>query len=71
MTFDTSTPSHTFTEKQFADALGLSVELVRQLRRQGRIPHIRVNRRVLYLKTDVPLFLDQHRQAVSEVAAWV
>jgi hypothetical protein len=33
------------------------------------VPHIRVNRRVLYLKADAERFLEQHRRAVVEVAA--
>jgi hypothetical protein len=66
---DISAASYTLTEPQFADAVGVSVAFLRALRRQGRVPHIRINRRVLYLKTDVERFLDDHRQAVVEVAA--
>ncbi len=69
MVFDNSAASFTITEQQFADALGISIQLVRQLRQQGRLPHVRINRRVLYLKSDVPRVLEQHRQAMSEVAA--
>jgi hypothetical protein len=70
MTFDTSTAKHTLTEREFAEFVGLSVSVIRQLRQQGRIPHIRVNKRVLYLRTDALEFLIQHRQAiVDEVAA--
>ncbi len=61
--------SFTITEQEFADALGISIQLVRQLRQQGRLPHVRINRRVLYLKTDVPRFLEQHRQAAAECVA--
>jgi hypothetical protein len=66
---DTSAASYTLTEPQFAAVVGLSVAFLRELRRQGRVPHIRVNRRVLYLKADAERFLEQHRQAVVEVAA--
>jgi hypothetical protein len=66
---DTSAPSYTLTEPQFAAIVGLSVAFLRELRRQGRVPHIRINRRVLYLKADAERFLDDHRQAVVEVAA--
>jgi predicted site-specific integrase-resolvase len=59
----------TITEQQFANALGISIQLLRQLRLQGRVPHVRVNRRVLYLKTDVSRFLEQHRQAAAECVA--
>jgi hypothetical protein len=66
---DTSAASHTVTEPQFAAIVGLSVAFLRELRRQGRVPHIRINRRVLYLKSDAQRFLDDHRQPVVEVAA--
>jgi hypothetical protein len=69
MTFDNSAAKYTLTEQQFADAVGLSIALVRVLRRQGRIPHIRINTRVLYLRADVDKFLEEHRQAAAEVAA--
>ncbi len=66
---DTSEASFTLTEPEFAAIVGLSVAFLRELRRQGRVPHIRINRRVLYLKADAERFLDDHRQAVAEVAA--
>jgi excisionase family DNA binding protein len=64
-----SEPTYTLTEKQLAQFLGISVDLVRQLRRTGRLPFVKINSRVLYLKTDALEFLAQHRQAVAEVAA--
>ncbi len=67
--FSTEAASYTLTEPQFAAIVGLSVAFLRELRRQGRVPHIRINRRVLYLKADAERFLDDHRQAVVEVAA--
>jgi hypothetical protein len=66
---DTSAASHTVTEPQFAVIVGLSVAFLRELRRQGRVPHIRINRRVLYLKVDADRFLEQHRAAAVEVGA--
>ncbi len=66
---DTSAASYTLTEPQFAAIVGLSVAFLRELRRQGRVPHIRINRRVLYLKADAERFLEQHRAAVGEVGA--
>jgi hypothetical protein len=69
MIFDNSTANYTLTEQQFADAVGLSIALVRVLRRQGRVPHIRINTRVLYLRADVDRFLESHRQAAAECAA--
>jgi hypothetical protein len=67
--FSTEAASYTLTEPQFAAIVGLSVAFLRELRRQGRVPHIRINRRVLYLKVDAERFLEQHRAAVVEVAA--
>ncbi len=66
---DTSAASYTLTEPEFAAIVGLSVAFLRELRRQGRVPYIRINRRVLYLKTDAERFLEQHRAAVGEVGA--
>jgi hypothetical protein len=66
---DISAASYTLTEPQFAAIVGVSVAFLRELRRQGRVPHIRINRRVLYLKADAQRFLDDHRQAGVEVAA--
>jgi hypothetical protein len=67
--FDNSAAKFTITEKQFAAAVGLSPQLIAQLRKQGRIPHVRVNSRVLYLRADAERFLQQHRHAVAESAA--
>jgi excisionase family DNA binding protein len=67
--FDNSASSFTLTEKELAKFLGISVDLVRQLRRQGRLPFVKINSRVLYLRTDAVAFLEQHRQQVAEVAA--
>jgi excisionase family DNA binding protein len=66
---DNSEVSFTLTEKELASFLGVSVDLVRVLRRQGKLPFVRVNRRVLYLRSDAYAFLSQHRQAAAEVAA--
>ncbi len=61
-------PTYTLTEKQLAQFLGISVDLVRHLRRTGRLPFVKINSRVLYLKADALEFLSQHRTA-CEVAA--
>jgi predicted site-specific integrase-resolvase len=61
--------SFTLTEKQLANFLGISIDLVRQLRRTGRLPFVKINSRVLYLKTDALEFLAQHRQVCAEVRA--
>jgi hypothetical protein len=70
MTFDNSAATrYTLTEPEFANRIGLSVALVRELRRQGRMPHVRVNSRVLYTQADVEMFIDSHRRAsVGEAA---
>ncbi len=67
--FSTEAAAYTLTEPQFAAVVGLSVAFLRELRRQGRVSHIRVNRRVLYLKADAERFLEQHRNAAAEVGA--
>jgi predicted site-specific integrase-resolvase len=61
--------SFTLTEKQLANFLGISVDLVRQLRRTGRLPFVKINSRILYLRNDAVAFLEQHRTACAEVGA--
>ncbi len=51
----------TLSEKEFAGAVGLSVDNVRALRRGGRVSHCRVNGRVMYLPGDVEKFLAANR----------
>ncbi len=64
-------PAQTFTltEKELAKFLGVSVDLVRHLRRTGRLPFVKINSRILYLRNDAVAFLEQHRQACAEVRA--
>ncbi len=62
-------PTYTLTEKQLAQFLCISVDLVRHLRRTGRLPFDKINSRVLYLRSDAHAFLSQHRQAAAEVVA--
>jgi predicted site-specific integrase-resolvase len=64
-----SEPTYTLTEKQLAQFLGISIDLVRHLRRTGRLPFVKINSRVLYLKTDALEFLSQHRTACAEAGA--
>ncbi len=66
---DSLATAFTLTEKQLAQFLGISVDLVRHLRRTGRLPFVKINSRILYLKTDALEFLSQHRQACAEVGA--
>ncbi len=56
----------TYTEPEFAQRVGISVALVRQLRRQGRLSHIRVNKRVLYTDKDIQSFFASHRSSARE-----
>ncbi len=42
--------SHTLTEKELVKFLSISVDFVRQLRRSGRLPFVKINSRVVYLK---------------------
>jgi predicted site-specific integrase-resolvase len=62
-------PTYTLTEKQLAQFIGISIDLVRHLRRTGRLPFVKINSRVLYLKADALEFLAQHRQAIAGEAA--
>ena len=66
---DSLATAFTLTEKQLAQFLGISVDLVRHLRRTGHLPFVKINSRILYLKTDALEFLSQHRQACAEVGA--
>lgn len=51
-------------EKQFSMIVGLSYANVKQMRRQGRIKHLRVGRRVLYLYPEhVEVFLSCYEQS--------
>lgn len=66
---DNSASTFTLSEKQLAKFLGVSVELVRHLRRTGRLPFVKINSRILYLRADAEAFLEQNRRAAAEVAA--
>ncbi len=62
--------SLTLTEPEFASALGISTQLLRQLRREGRVPYVRLGkRRISYLRDDARRILEQHRHAETECAA--
>ncbi len=69
MTFDATAARQTYTEIQFAQLVGLSLSTVRKLRSRGRVPHVRLGKRILYTQADVESFLAAHRQAAVEVAA--
>jgi hypothetical protein len=69
MTFDNSAAKFTITEKEFATFVGISPQLVAQLRKAGKIPFVRVGARVLYLQDDARRFVEQHRHASAECAA--
>jgi hypothetical protein len=64
-----SAPTFTLSERELAKFLGVSIDLVRHLRRTGRLPFLRINRRVLYLRNDAVAFLEQNRHDVAEVGA--
>ena len=66
---DDPAQAFTLTEKELAKFLGISVDLVRHLRRTGRLPFVKINTRVLYLKADALEFLSQHRTACAEGGA--
>jgi len=58
---DNSAATYTLTEKELARFLSISVDFVRHLRRTGRLPFVKINARVVYLKSDALEFLAQHR----------
>ncbi len=62
---DNSAATYTLNEKELAKFLGLSVDFVRQLRRTGRLPFVKINSRILYLRSDARAFLAQHRHAAA------
>ena len=47
-----------FNTKEAAQQLGLSENVVRREMREGRLPHVRVGRRVLISDRAISLFLD-------------
>ncbi len=64
--FDNSTATKfTLTEPQFARAVNLSLSVVQQLRKQGRLSHLRVGKRVLYTQKDVDAFVSSMQQEAS------
>jgi excisionase family DNA binding protein len=65
--YDDPAQSFTLTERELAKYLGVSVDLVRHLRRTGRLPFVRINTRVVYLRDDARAFLEQNRHAAAEV----
>ncbi len=60
----TTTPAKRFTlsEQEFATAVGLSLSRVKALRLQGRVPHSRVGKRVLYTCDNISQFLELHHK---------
>ena len=55
----------TMTEKEFAAAVGLSITTCWALRKQGRLPHFKVGRRVLYSQDHVQRFLASVEQPLK------
>jgi cellulase/cellobiase CelA1 len=65
--FDNSAAGrYTYTEPEFARRVGLSVALVRQLRHQGRLSHIKINKRILYTDEDLQALLASHRSSAGK-----
>lgn len=54
----------TLTEEQAAVYLGIGVDLLRRLRRDGEMPHIRLGDRVVYY----PPSLDDYLRRKSEIS---
>ncbi len=60
--------SMTINEPRFAKLVGLSLDNVRQRRRAGELPHIRVGKRVLYTPEIAAKFLSDHTQNAHQPA---
>jgi excisionase family DNA binding protein len=58
--FDNSAARCTLTEESFAEAVGLSIDQIRRMRRAKEIECIRIGRRVLYRRDYVDQFLGEH-----------
>jgi excisionase family DNA binding protein len=57
---------YTMTEKEFAEAVGISVTTCWALRKKKKLPHFKVGRRILYSPDHVTQFLasvEQHPKA--------
>ncbi len=55
----------TLTEKEFCEAVGISRVTAWQLRKAGKLKHIRIGSRVLYTPACIEKFLTAHEQPVS------
>lgn len=49
----------TINIKQAAEALGISPRLLARLTKEGRVPHVRLGRRVVYSVTELDCFLTE------------
>ena len=58
-----TTKTRVLNEKQFAEAVGLSYQKVKQMRQRGTVNHLRIGRRILYrFPEHVELFLNRFEQ---------
>ncbi|MCA1626706.1 MAG: helix-turn-helix domain-containing protein [Acidobacteria bacterium] len=55
----------TLTEKEFCETVGISRVTAWQLRKAGKLPHVRVRTRVFYMPRHVEQFLAAHERPMS------
>lgn len=56
----------TMTEAEFCRAANISRTLAWQLRKQGRLPHARINGKILYTPDHLAQFIAAHEQPARE-----
>jgi hypothetical protein len=60
-----TSPLRVLNEKQFAEAVGLSYQKVKQMRQKGTVNHLRIGRRVLYRYPEhIESFLSRFEQVL-------
>jgi len=56
----------TMTEKEFCERVGISRVTAYRLREAGKLPHIRIGRKVGYLPKHVDEFFEAHEVGIRE-----
>lgn len=57
----------TITVKEVADYIGISKDLVYQLVREHKIPHLRIGRRILFRKESLNLWMSNQECLINEL----
>lgn len=56
----------TMTEAEFCERANISRTLAWQLRKQGKLPHVRVGSKILYTPDHLAQFIAAHEQPVRD-----